>query len=363
MANFTVQLGSNAVYASMFNTIISQEVFADNIARTNSKLVDMSRVDGGLYGDRKLFYATDVLKTNAWLNDAEAANLLAIDRGPAPEVQEIVLNQFRQIRLTTDEYLTKQAWMNEGAFASFNSIMLGWLRDTKRVYDSTLFNTFVGTTVAGGGEQAITITLPAEPADTAGDADIEAYNRIKAQTIATKLADIVVELEDVSRDYNDYGFMRSYDMKDLIVVWNSEWANEIKKLDLPTIFHKDGLIDDMAYQLPAKYFGTVNVGTGTAGASTRALVEGDFGGVHLFPGEKVPAGTQYAADTTYEVNPRIAFKIMHKRSVPYMSAFEVGTSFFNPRSLTTNHYLTFGHNTLEYLRNYPFITVSTVVAG
>jgi hypothetical protein len=43
-----------------------------------------------------------------------------------------------------------------------------------------------------------------------------------------------------------------------------------------------------------------------------------------------------------------------------MSAFEVGTSFFNPKSLTENHYLTFGHNTIEYLENYPFITVKAV---
>ena len=52
--------------------------------------------------------------------------------------------------------------------------------------------------------------------------------------------------------------------------------------------------------------------------------------------------------------------VMHKRSVPYMSAFEVGTSFFNPKSLTENHYLTFGHNTLEYLKNYPFIVVKKI---
>ena len=42
---------------------------------------------------------------------------------------------------------------------------------------------------------------------------------------------------------------------------------------------------------------------------------------------------------------------------PLLSAFSVGTSFFNPRSLTTNRYLTWGHSTLEYLKNYPFITV------
>ena len=48
---------------------------------------------------------------------------------------------------------------------------------------------------------------------------------------------------------------------------------------------------------------------------------------------------------------------MHKNSVPYMSSFEVSTSFYNARSLTENHYLTFGHNTLDYLRNYPFLVI------
>ena len=54
---------------------------------------------------------------------------------------------------------------------------------------------------------------------------------------------------------------------------------------------------------------------------------------------------------------KILFKVIHKNSMPYMSAFEVGTSFYNPKSLTETHYLTWGHNTPEYLANYPFITV------
>ena len=40
-----------------------------------------------------------------------------------------------------------------------------------------------------------------------------------------------------------------------------------------------------------------------------------------------------------------------------MSAFEVDTSFFNAKSLTDNRYLTFGHNTLEYLKDKPMLTV------
>ena len=61
----------------------------------------------------------------------------------------------------------------------------------------------------------------------------------------------------------------------------------------------------------------------------------------------------------YKEDDKVICKVLVKLP-PYMSAFEVGTSFFNPKSLTENHYLTFGHNTLEYLKNYPFITVKAI---
>ena len=359
MANFTGQLRSNEIFAALYNMIISQEVFADNIYDTKASLVDMSRVDGGLYGDTKLYYATDVLSSAPWGNDAEAANLLKLYRPKAPEVQAIHLDIFRQISLTVDDYLSKRAWSTEGAFSSFNSVMLGWIRDTKRVYDSTLFNAYVGTAESDVGKQDITITLP-----TVAD-NPEAQARMQAGAIAAKMADLLVELEDVTRDYNDYGNLRSYSGDSLIAVWNSEKLNEIKKIDLPTIFHKDGLIDKMGeYTLPARYFGKVNASAGTTTATNttvRSLVEKDFGTKHCFPGDLLPNSQAYGANETYTQDDTILFKIMHKRSVPYMSAFEVGTSFFNPKSLTENHYLTWGHNTLEYLKNYPFITVRGTV--
>ena len=369
MANFTGQLRSNEIFAALYNMIISQEVFADNIYDTKASLVDMSRVDGGLYGDTKLYYSTDVLSSAPWGNDAEAANLLQLYRPQPPEVQAIHLDVFRQISLTVDNYLSKRAWSTEGAFSSFNSVMLGWIRDTKRVYDSTLFNSFVGTAESDIGAQKDQVTFPADAA-TAG-ADAEAILRMQAGAIAAKMADILVNLEDVTRDYNDYRNLRSYSADDLIVVWNSEKLNKIKKIDLPTIFHKDGLIDKMGeYTLPARYFGKVNASGGTVQASNktiRSLIETDYTVsekvTHVFPGDLLPDGATYTAKTTYTVDDTILFKIMHKRSIPFMSAFEVGTSFFNPKSLTENHYLTWGHNTLEYLKNYPMITVRGVTGS
>ena len=374
--NYAGKLNANEIFASIFNMIISQQVFADNIKDTKSSLVDAARVDGSMYGDTKLYYATDVLRSYAWGGDAEAANLLALDRPEDPQCQAITLDVFRQIRLTVDNYLTKRAWSTEGAFSEFNSVMLGWIRDTKKVYDSTTYNVFIGTYETTEGKQDQTVTLP-----TVAD-DKEAENRLQAQTIANKVADILVDLEDVSRDYNDYENLRSYSSDDFRYVWNSAYVHKINKLDVPTIFNKEGLIDKFAqYTLPARYFGDIVV-KGTAvtsdGASYRSLIEQDvtlvenytFKGktltagqkVHLFAGDLIPNKIALASASavlvpSYKENSNIILKIVHKDAVPYMSSFEAGTSFFNPRSLTENHYLTFGHNTITALHDKPFITL------
>lgn len=242
--------------------------------------------------------------------------------------------------------------------------MLGWIRDTKRVYDSTLFNAYVGTAETDVGLQKMTITLP-----TVAD-NPEAQARMQAQTIAKTMSDLMVNLEDVSRDYNDYGNLRSYNSNDLIAVWRAGAVNSITKLDIPTIFNKENLIDKFGeYTLPDRYFGTVNTDGGTVAASNktiRSLVEKDYTVssvvTHVFPGDLLPDGATYLANETYTQDDTILFKIMHKRSVPYMSAFEVGTSFFNAKSLTTNHYLTWGHNTIQFLKDKPYITVRSSTA-
>lgn len=375
MPAFNGQLNSNEIFAAIYNMIISQQVFADNIYETKSTLADMSRVDGSLYGDTKLYYSTDVLKSFEWTGDAEAQNLLKLHRPEAPECQAITIDTFRMIPLTVDNYLSKRAWSTEGAFSAFNSQMLGWMRDTKKVYDATMFNSFVGTTASTEGKQSKTINLPAAP--DGSEVDLEAYNRIVAQTLATEMADLIVDLEDVSRDYNDYGNLRSFSAGDLVFVWNSEQVNKIKKLDLPTIFHKEGLIDKFAeHTLPARYFGNVKAAGGTTAATNttiRSLIEKDYNTVepdkagydakkHIFPGDLLPSNTAYQANEVYEEDATIVCKIYHKDSIPFMTAFETGTEFFNPRSLTETHYLIWGYNDLEYLKNYPFITVKAVNA-
>lgn len=362
MPNFTGQLNPNEIFAPLYNMIISQQVFANNLESKKNSLVEMGRVDGSMYGDTKLYYATDALKSAKWGNDAEAQNLLKLHRPKAPDVQAIKIDTFRYIPLTIDNYLTKRAWMEEGAFSSFNSVMLGWMRETKEVYDITTYNAFIGTAKSDKATENITIDLTTPTKGLTGDEKA----RTEAQVIGEQVSNMLVNLEDISRDYNDYGNLRSYSRDKVIFVWNSKVIAGIQKRDLPTIYHKDGIIDKFGeYVLPDRFFGTVNtdakVGDGT---TIRSLIEQDVTksgatNEHVFAGDLIPNGYNALAGTTYTVDSNVLFKVYHigPNSVPYMSGFEAETSFFNPLSLTENHYLIWGHNTLEYLKNYPFITV------
>lgn len=388
----TYSLNVNEIYASLFNMIISEQVFADNIKGKNSKLMNEAKAEVGLYGDSKNYWSTDVLKSHPFGADSEATNLLALDRGPAPKGQRIVINIFRQIRLTTDQYLSKRAWMSEGAFGQFISVMKGWITETKKVYDETTYNAFIGTAVSTATVNSLDIPLSTALSGLTG---VEKA-KMEAMVISQNLADLFDDLGDVSRKYNAHGFLRSYSEDDIKVVWNKKYINQIRKVDLPTIFNKEGLMEKFTeYSLPSRYFGTpitsTNVGTYSAATATtgkplagttapytytpgsnnangtvRTLVETDItvGGTttHLFAGDELPASTSVTSDmlgTIYIEDSKVICKVMTKLP-PFMSAFQVGTSFFNPRSLTETNYLTFGHNTLEVILDSAYVTVKEV---
>ncbi len=377
-------LSVNELFVSIFNMIIGQEVYSKNVGDMFSSLVNRARIDGTMLGDTYLKYSTDALATNEFdptglLNNGQQANVLEQHRPKDPFVQAITIDTFRQIPITIDHYFTKRAFSTDSAFADFNSVTLQWLRDTKRIYDATTYNVFVGSTVPGTASQKVKADIVTVAAN-ASAAEKEATRRTNALIIAKTIADLMVKIKDVSKDYNDLGYYRAFDPSDLMIIWNADWVNELRKMDLPTVFHKDGLLEIKEENiLPAKYFGYKSGPLFSASTIGRALVEQSFTysgtNYHLWPGEIMPANhTTLASVTGYEgqytavanastapatVPDSIICKIIHKRSIPYMSGFETETEFINPKLLNENHYLTFGHNTLQYLYNYPMIAVYT----
>ena len=351
-------LNTNEIYAAMHNQIISVMGFGDNIKGTFGELASKAKVDGSMLGDTKVYRAADVLASNAWGNDAEAENLLKTYRNKNIQEQEITLDTFRQICLTTDEYMSKRAWSEEGAFSSFNGILKSLMGETKKIYDATTYNCYIGTAETAVGEQDVDIDVTEAVGSTTG----EEAARLKAGKIGEDIAKLITNLKDATRDYNDYGYMRSYDVdNDLMFIFNADLLAEIQKRDLPTVFHKD-FIDKLGqYSLPAKYFGTVNTVQKTGDGTVRALEEMTLTKgsetKHVFGGELIPTGFTVEAYKSYTPNANILCKVIHQKSAPWMSGFECASSFYNPKALLETNYLTWGHNTLQYLKNYPFITV------
>ena len=401
------RFNANELFTSLGNMCIGQYTLADNVDKGGKSLLNVFKTEGSLYGDFKLYYATQALKSVPWSQDSEdALNVLATHRPEDPKVKRIELDTFRQIQLTTDSVLSKRAWSDEGTFSAFTTVLIGWMGDTKYLYDESIINCCVGTQKATSSAQNQTVDITTARGNASSE---EEANRLEAQTIAQKVADIIGDLQSVrnARFYNDYGFRRKYNIDSFITVFNKSWYNKILKIDLPTIFHEQGLekvIGD-PYILPEEYFGTTITATNVAtysdstpaagkpidsdtGAYTPgsnnangmicSLIETDITvsavAYHLMPGDEIPAGTILAASATtgtmaygtvYIVDKSIMFKIIHKDAFKYMSAFETMSEWFNPKNISTNRYLTFGYSdpfSSEGIRlpNYPLITVAKV---
>lgn len=348
-------LNKNEIYSVLYNQIIGISCKSDNIAGTFDELLNNSRIEGGLYGDTKLIIDTDALVSRDWTGDEEAANLLKIKRAPDPQTQAITINKFRVIELTLDQLLSKRAFGNEGQFSAFNSTLFAWLRDTKRVYDSTTYNTYVGTVVGGSSIKELTLNPNEYPS--------------LGQGLGELIGDTLINLNDVTRDYNDYKHLKSFSDSDIIIVWNSKYLNQVKKIDLPALFHKDNLIDKFGqYVLTPRYFGTINTAkTAGDGSTVRSLIETDLMGTdgktyHVFAADLIPETCSAEANESYTQDDNAICKIMHRDSIPFMSSFEIATSFFNPLAQATNNYIIWSHNELAYVKKYPLITIKKTTA-
>ena len=389
---FNGRLNTNEFYNSLYNAARLYMIYADNLKGMDKKnLAEKYRTDGGMYNDQSVFTDMDVLYSRIW--DPNDTNVLAPEAVVKPVQEKITVDQFRQIGIYTDEYLSKRAWMDPATYDEFRSVVQKQSAETKRLYEQRMVDVFVGVEPSAAS-QKITLTLPT-------DTDAEKQNRLQAQAIAKKIGDLFVELKDTTSNFNVNGFIKSFDKGDIDIIWNADYYNQIRYVDLPTIFHKEDLLEN-GIVLPARYFGKRDTITGDAHADgtdkyraeMEAFIPVDATGkysasgtnvVHVFPGDVLPNLTPISAEGTadyltkeftvngvkrtiqyytdvraYEVDPKIICKLVHKDAVKYMSSFETATEFWNPKNLTTNRYLTWAYAKPKLLNGYPFITL---VAG
>ena len=350
MPTFNGQLKTNAIQSALFNMIISQDIIGGKI-KNNYNLVDSAKEEAGLYGDTKLYIDTPTLTPVNWVQDSEdATNLLALHRPGAPKTQALVIDVFKQVRLTKDDYLSKQAFDTEGAFVAYQSVLESRLNKTKEVYLNKTYNTFIGNAI---GKNSANTEVKLEINTAAND-------NSAGENIAYAMSNLIDDMKDYSTDYTKNGFERAFGDEDIKIVWNNKYVNAVKKIDLPSIFHDDALqASFVGEKLPARYFGAANAHT-TAVAGDRAThdlyLTIDEATKYVAAGDLIPAGATITAGDAYTVNDKIICKVFTKLP-PLLEAFSVGTDFFNAKNLSTNMYLTFGHSTLELLDSEACVTV------
>lgn len=380
------QLPANVIYNALFNAYELITTIADQTKGLKNSVADQFREDASEYSSQKVYTDFDILKS--YIFDKDDTNVLKPGEKVVPKQEVIKINTARQISLyTPTKFLTKLAWMSEGSWNEFNSVVQKNISETKKVYDYLIGMTAIGT-MENTGKQNYTITIPKNEATT--DRDKEAYNRIAGQTIAEELDNLFVEVCDIGRDYNTYGFMKSFAKEDFVFVYNAQMVNKILHIDLPTIYHKDG--EAAPYKgdkIQAKYFGKPNaaaIAKASVTANTyRALDEADYATAanaavtHVYPGEFIPEkacmvtelndnGTaktvksQLDIGEVYENDATILGKFIHKKAIKYLTGYMTESEFWNGKNLSTNRWLTWFFEKPQKLSSYPIVTVRVVEA-
>lgn len=365
---FTGSLNSNEIYSALYNLrILFQKLAPQTVKR--DEIVSLVEKAVGMYGDTGVLQGMDIQGTYNFGMDAEAANLLAINRNKTQKIEKFTIDKWRQTDVTNDTYISKRMALDEGAFAAFNGYLVGTLAKAMDAFESGTVKTSLGTFSAAPASMNISITLPAVDGT-------EATERIRASKIKKAILDLKAKLQDNSRDFNGYGFYASYDWNDFTAVWSSEYSNEINALALYSTFNPEYIKEATDGRIwTPKWFGNVNTSAGTTASTNTtvySLIEVNSdestnfpltstqiaGGVYrIFPGDLLPGSFNYGANESYTVDTKVICKVFAPEYIYYMTGYEQGEAFYNPRSATTNHYLRKGFSDVYVSKFRPFITI------
>lgn len=368
---FNGMLNSNEIYNALFNVrILFQKIAPQTVKR--DEIVSLLDKAVGFYGDSGLIMGNDITGTYEFQMDSEAPKLLAINRNKTQKVERFTISNWRQTDVTVDAYISKRFALDEGTFAMFNGYLVGTLSKNMDAFETGSVKTGVGTYTSPVAAMTINVTLPVADGK-------EETERIRAAKIKKAILDLKADMEDNQRKYNGYGFYSSYSWDDFTVAFNTNYTNEINALALYNAFNPEFIKEATSgRQWTPKWFGTVaNEGgnTGEGNATIYSLIEQNSdgssnfpltaeqlaGGVYrLFPGDLLPDNFAYTANEAYIKDDKVIAKVFAPEYVYYMTGYEQGESFYNPRSATTNHYLRKGYSPVQVSQFRPFITIREV---
>lgn len=366
---FNGALNSNEIYNALFNLrILFQKIAPQTIKR--DEIVGLLDKATGMYGDTGVVQGMDIQGTYNFGLDSEAANLLSINRNKSQKIEKFTIDKWRQTDVTNDAYISKRAFLDEGTFAIFNGYIVSTLSKAMDAFESGYVKASIGTYTSPVTACNIDISMPASDGT-------EATERIRAAKIKKAILDLKADLQDNQRTYNGYEFYASYDWDEFTPIFSTEYMNEINALALYSVFNPEFIKESSnGRQWTPKWFGTVasaNGATEATNSTVYSLVEINSdettnfpltdlqiaaGTYRIFPGDLLPGSFDYLKGEAYTKNTKVIAKIFAPEYVYYMTGYEQGEAFYNPRSATTNHYLRKGYSDIQVSKFRPFITLT-----
>ena len=368
---FDGTLNSNEIYNALFNVKILFQKFAPNTVRRD-EIVSLLDKAVGMYGDTGIMQGMDIQGTYEFTMDAEAPKLLAINRNKTQKVEKFSISNWRQTDVTNDAYISKRAFLDEGSFAMFNGYLVSTLSKAMDAFESGFVKSSLGTYTSENENTTIRVKMPASDGT-------ETTERLRASAIRKAILDLQDDLKDNQRKYNGYNFYSSYDWNDFTPVFSSKYVNEVNAQALYSTFNPEYLKSaNGSRKWTPKWFGTPiteNGITPTNNTTVYSLVEINSdettnfplsseqltqGVYRIFPGDLLPGSFEYFANEAYTKDDKVIAKVFAPEYVYYMTGYEQGESFYNPRSATTNHYQRKGYSPVQVSRFAPFITLIEV---
>lgn len=369
---FNGYMNSNEIYEALHNINIlflqlaPQTVKKDEIVSTVEKAV-------GFYGDSGIKIGCDITGTYPFEMDAEATKLLAVNRNKSQKVERYTINHWRMTDTTVDAYISKRAFLDEGTFATFNGYLVGTLSQAMDAFESGTVKSSIGTYTDPNANCTIEVSMPAADGT-------EATERLRAAAIRKAILDLKAEIADNSRKYNGYGFYASYDWNDFTPVFSTKYTNEVNAQALYSTFNPEYIkMASEGRQWTPKWFGNVYTSGNTTNAlnntTSFSLVECNSDGTdnfpltaeqiaagtyRIFPGDLLPNGFTYKANEAYRKDDSVIGKIFAPDYVVYLTGYQQGDAFYNPRSATTNHYLRKGYSDVMFSQFRPVFTLKEV---
>lgn len=368
---FDGTLNSNEIYNALFNVKILFQKFAPNTVRRD-EIVSLLDKAVGMYGDTGIMQGMDIQGTYEFTMDSEAPRLLAINRNKTQKVEKFSISNWRQTDVTNDAYISKRAFLDEGSFAMFNGYLVSTLSKAMDAFESGFVKSSLGTYTSENENTTIRVKMPASDGT-------EATERLRASAIRKAILDLQDDLKDNQRKYNGYNFYSSYDWSDFTPVFSSKYVNEVNAQALYSTFNPEYLKSaNGSRKWTQKWFGSVNGESSTTDPNNTtiySLVEQNSDGTtnfpltteqiqagvyRIFPGDLLPGNFDYNSNESYTRDDKVIAKVFAPEYVYYMTGYEQGESFYNPRSATTNHYQRKGYSPVQVSRFAPFITLIEV---